>query len=316
MEAIAKQQEKPTEIKTVEQIYKITVNRREDDYHPLPKQLRDSSYYKGNISSQYKVINGYTTTAIIRGLDTNQERFYSSQLINKNPKDLGFDDVMTTFWAEFTLAVPEGGLILDASYTEEKVKLDGEEIFIKKPKYLDQYIKAEFAKQSNGVAFLPEERDNPDLFKFIMNDLSVAKAESRKKFDQISIADAKYVELVTLVKETGKTEKVEYMLDLLKEDHELFYNVDLTDKLMRLKEIANQKPVEFVTKYNDDLLEVKALLYRLTQTRLITLEGGTYFLDNKQIGAYKEAITYLNDQTNSGEVSKLKARLKDILLKK
>lgn len=312
MEAQAKKQEVQTP-KYVEQMYKLMVNRREDGYHPLPKSLRD---YKGTISSQYIVVNGYSTTAILRGLDTNQERYYATKLINKNPKDIGFDDAMTTFWAEFTIAVPPNGLILDASYTLETVKLDGEDVEIKKPVYLDQYIKAEFAKNNNRVAFIPEDRANSDLFHFIINDLSVVKLESRKRFEEATRADAKYVELVQSVSTTGSNEKVDYLLDLLKEEHELFYTADLTDKLIRLKELANQKPVEFITKYEDDLLPIKSLLFRLTQTRLITLEGGTYFLDNKQIGSYKEAITYLNDQTNSGEVSKLKARLKELLLKK
>lgn len=297
----------------VEQKYKLIVNKREEGYNPLPKLLRT---HKGRIGSQFKVINGNATTAIIRGLDTNQERFYASQLINKNPKDQGYDTEMTTFWAEFKIDVPPSGLELDASYIEETVLMDGEQVLIKKPVFLDQYIKAEFAKQSSFVAFTAEDRENNELKNFIMQDLSIMKNEQLARFRAENSADSRYVELTKDISEDKPNEKVDYLLDLLKEPHEHFYTASLVDKLMKLKTIAKENPVRFVQIYDDPKLATKSLLFRLTQTRILTLEGSLYFNDTEQLGTEKEAIAFLEDQTKTQEVLKLKARLKDTLLKK
>lgn len=297
----------------VEQKFKIIVNTRKGEYNPLPKQLQ---VHKGRVGSQFQVVGGQATQAILRPLTNLQERYFATQLINKSPNDNGYNEQMTTYWAEYSIDIPEKGLELDASYKLEKLKIDGEMIEIENPIYLDQYIKANFLKGSSRVAFHQDEKDNSALFDFIMDDLSIVKKNQVDAFKLEIKADEKYVDLVKSYNSGKPNEKIDYLLDVLKDDNEHFYSADIETKLMRLKKLAKDKSLEFVKAYDNPNLEYEALVFRLVQTRLITKEGQLYFNGEISLGGYKEAIEYMKDQTKSGEVAKLKARLKETLLKK
>lgn len=294
----------------VEQKYRLVVNERPEGYNPLPKQIRDD---RGRIASQFQTIDGIATTAILRGLSTEQERYFASKLINKNPKDLGYDEAMTIFWAEYSVDVPKQGLNLDASYEIKDVMLDGERIKLEVPLYLDQYIKATYAKGANVVAFTEEERANPYLYNFIMTDLSIEKRKQVERFKIQNKADELYVDLVKSYNAEKPNEKIDHLLDCLKEPHEHFYSATPEDKLMRLKQLAASKAEDFIKLYEDASLEIKSLIFRLVQTRLLTVEGSIYFNGDISLGDYKSTIAWFSDQTKSGEVAKLKSRLNEVL---
>jgi hypothetical protein len=298
---------KPT---LVEQKYHLTGNERKGGYHPLPEKLRKEATTAGQISSQF--VN--STGAIMRGLSTDQERYFAPKLINKNIKDPNFDEVMTSYWADYTISVPKvGGLKLDASYTVQEVKLDGELVKMEVPVNLHDYIKATFAKQSSRVAFLEEEKSNKDLYDFIMNDLSIEKRVERETFKLKLEANKNYIELIGNSSEKEHS-KVDWMLDLMKEPNELFYNAEYTDKCTRLDELKDSKPEDFVRIYKDANLESKALLFRLKQSVIVTVEGKAIFFGDELLGATdEEALLYLKDQSKSGMVNKMRSQLNEVI---
>lgn len=301
----------------IEQKYVLSANRREGAYHPLPaaqgKQM-SLREYKGRIGSEFISNGGQATSSVLRGLSTDQEWYYAHKLINKNPKDPGYDEAMTIYWAEFFIDVPEQGLKFDASYRIDTVKLvDGRDVEIQIPTLLDQYIKANYAKKYSRVAFTEEEKANSYLYDFLLTDLSIAKRQTEEKFRLENRADLKYGELVKAYSEGKINEKVDYLLDVLKDENEHFYSSSSEEKMMRLKSIKTNKPEEFIAAYDDVSLAVKSLVFRLIQTRVLTKEGETYFNGDISIGGNKELIAYLQDQTKSGEVAKLKAKLQQIL---
>jgi hypothetical protein len=294
----------------IEQKYHLVGNERKGGYHPLPTKLRAETTSAGQIGSQF--VNN--TGAIARGLSTDQERYFASKLINKNPKDQGFDEAMTMYWADFTVSVPKtGGVKLNANYTVQEVKLDGETVEIQIPENLHEYIKANFVKQSSRVAFTTEQKASLDLYDFILNDLSIEKREEDTMFKLKLEANKNYIDLIS--KSTEKDHaKVDWVLDLLKEPTELFYNSDYIDKCKRLDELKETKPATFVKVYNDNNLESKSLLFRLKQSAVVTVEGKAIFFGDEVIGSTdEEAILYLKDQTKSGMVNKMKAQLNEIV---
>jgi len=298
--------------KTVEVLYQISVNKRGGGYNSLPKSDR---VYKGRISSEYRVIDGISTGAIIRGLTTSQERLYASQLINKNPKDMGYDEAMTIYWADFTVDIPEAGIALDASYRIEKRKIDEIEEQIEIPLNLFSYMKAKFAMQSSRVAKNELEFANSELFDFKIIDLSITKKVALDQFKLQNEADSKYMELVKGYTDGQTAEKIDYLLDTLKNPTEHFYSKSIEDKMMRLKEICQAKPELFKAAFDNAHLATESLIYRLVQTKLVIKEGDLYFIDDKSF-TYKEAIKYLEDQINSASVAKLKAQLKEAMFSK
>jgi hypothetical protein len=295
--------------KVIEQKYHLFGNERKGGYHPLPAKLRAEATTAGQISSQF--VN--STGAISRGLDTNQERYYASKLINKNPKDIGYDEAMTMYWADFTINIPKvGGIKLDASYSMQDVKVDNEIVSMAVPVNLHDYIKANFAKQSSRVAFTEDDKASSDLFDFIMTDLSIEKRIEDSTFKLKLEADTNYVELIGKCSEADHS-KIDWMLDLLKEPNELFYNATYIDKCKRLNAIKDSKPASFVSIYADKKLEIKSLLFRLKQSAIVTVEGKAIFFGDEVLGATdEEALLYLADQTRGGMVNKMKAQLSEI----
>lgn len=291
----------------VEQKYLIIVNPRKGSYHPLPKELREDT---GKIESQFKMIDGQSTTAIIRGLSTVQERLFATDLINKNPNDPNFDEAMTMYWADFSVEVKEKkGLTLDASYRIETRMVDGELREVEVPVNLFQYIKATFAKQSSRVAFREEDVANSYLFDFIMNDLSEVKKAETHLFKIRNRAGLYYNELIAAYNEGLPNEKIEYLVELLKEPKENFASATIEDKLIFLETKKNSDPETFISAFNDKNLEAKALLYQAARAGIITIEGNTYFYIDENMGVEAEAINFIQDATKSGYVSKIKAGL-------
>lgn len=309
-EEVVEKVETKKENPLVVQKYIIKVNPRKDGYHPLPKKERKDT---GKITSQYLTIHGQPTQAIIRGLNNLQERNFSYMLINKTPKDQNFDEVMTYYWADYVIDIPEKGLSLDASYTKKTVIIEGREEEIEDPLYLDQYIKARFAKQSSRVAFTEEQKQNRDLYDFVIEDLSVEQKNKEDMFKLTIKSDSAINNL--FVESTEEShEKVNWLLELLKEPNELFYSASYTDKCIKLKEIQKENPSKFLEVFNDSKLEQKALLFTLVQTGVISKEGNAYMYQDTLLGSTEtEALLFLSDQTKSSFVVKLKSSLKEIL---
>lgn len=297
----------------VEQKYELKVNEKKGMYHPLPVKIRVD---KGQIGSEFTSINGHPTSSIIRGLSTDQERYFSPKLINKNVKDQNYDEAMTIYWAEFKLEIPKQGVQLDASYIVQHVKVDGEQTEMEVPTNLMDYIKANFAKQSNRVAFTADQKSSSDLYDFIMTDSSIVKQEATSLFKLKLEVQKKFVELMGNVT-TSDHSKVDWLLDVLKEPEEVFYNSSYEEKCKKLDELKDSKTKEFLAAYADKDLEDKSLLYRLEQAMIVIVEGKARFFGDELLGSTEaETLLFLKDQTKSGIKAKMKAQLSEVTRKK
>jgi len=303
---VAKKQERVI----VTQKYLIKLNERQEGYHPLPKKERKN---EGKISSQFISRNGVATRTIIRGLSNDQERYFAYLLINKTPKDQGYDEAMTTYWADYSVMI-EGKLTLDASYELKEVTLDGEKVQMEVPLVLEEYIKAKFAMASSRVAFTEEEKMNRDLFDFIMEDLSVAEKNKQDLFRLRFESNKALTELISSCTESSH-EKIDLLLEVLREPTELFYGLGYVDKCMKLTEKQENNPTKFMAALNDKYLEQKALLYKAVKTGVIAKEGEAYFFADTLVGSTeKEAMLFLADGTKGAFVAKIKAQLSTLLV--
>lgn len=304
--AVAKKPERTI----VTQKYLVTLNEKKEGYHPLPKKERKN---EGKISSQFISRNGIATRTITRGLSNDQERYFAHLLINKTPKDQGYDEAMTSYWADYSVMV-EGKLTIDASYEVKEVMLDGEKVQMEVPLVLEEYIKAKFAIASSRVAFTEEEKMNRDLFDFIMEDLSIAEKNKQDLFKLRFESNKALTELISSCSE-GSHEKIDLILETLRQPTELFYGLSYIDKCMKLTEKQENDPTKFMTALNDKYLEQKALLYKAVRTGVIAKEGEAYFFADTLVGSTeKEAMVFLADGTKGAYVSKIKAQLNTLLV--
>lgn len=319
MVAFAKTQEakelKETEIleptkneleKIIPQKYKVIYNSKEHLYHSLPKTLRENSTY---IGSSFQTNNGRIIANPTRGLDQYQERYFATALINKTPMDEGFTDSMLKFWADKRIFVSEQEMFLDASYVVRKVKIGNEDVEIEIPVNLQEYIDAKFLLNNARVAFSEERKMNSDLYDVLMFDISI---EEKKKISQFEIqnnADIAYVKLMDTITQ-DKSDKVDWIVDLIKEPQENFTFEKINKKLAKIKEYSVKYPSNFVEICNDPNLEMKAFLNACIQTGVIQKSGEVFFYQEENLGkSQKEVVEFIKDQTKSGFVLKMKAEV-------
>lgn len=295
----------------VSQKYLLKINTDKSIAYKIPKAIARED---ARVSSEFKVVNGSPTRAIIKGLSTLQERYFCADLINKTPKDPGFEQDLIMFWAEFTVDVPKQ-VTLDASYEVREVIIDNRTESIEIPVNLYDYMKANFAKQSTRVAFTAEQKLNSDLYDFTLEDLSVVERNKKDRFKAGMAATSAKVALFNSVS-TSDHAKIDWLLDVMKKPNELFYKASFEDKCIRLDELIIEKPEVFMAYVNSESLEAEALLYRLIQLNVVTKEGQAIFFGDTLMGStQKEALAFLQDQTKTGFVSKMKAQIADILKK-
>lgn len=304
----AKAQKAP---EVISQKYLLRINNARSIAYKIPKGIaRDEA----RVSSEFKVVNGTPTRAIIKGLTPDQERYFCADLINKTPKDPGFEQDLITFWADFSVDVPKQ-VTLDASYTVKEVELDGKKVTMEIPVNLYEYINANFCKESTRVAFTEEQKLNSDLYELILEDLSVVERNKKARFKDAMAATTAKVKLFSQVSEQDHA-KVDWLLDVMKNPNELFYKASFDDKCIRLDELIAEKPDVFLSYVDNPNLESEALLYRLIQLNVVTKEGQAIFFGDMLLGnTQKEAYAFLQDQTKSGFVAKMKAQINDILRK-
>ena len=287
----------------------IRLNLREGGYHPLPKAMRES---KGVITSEFKKVDGRITREIIRGLKTNeQEQYLLPTILSMKPNDNNWQKAVEEFWAEYSIKVlVEKTKILNiVTHTEKVTLIGGQETVLEVPENLHDYMDYNFAMQSSRVAKNDDDKANSDLFDFFLDDLSKIKKEELDLLKEKDLADINYVELL----QSKKNEKIDWLLEKLKEPEENFTHASTDDKQLALRKIKEVNPTAFNRESSNPDLEYEAELYKMLQFNIVTLEGNTVMDGNINIGQfYKEAVAYLKDGTKSEHVLKLKERLKSL----
>lgn len=288
----------------------IRLNLREGGYHPLPKNMRES---KGKIASEFKKVNGRITRELIRGLKTNeQEQYLLPTILSMKPSDNHWQKAVEDFWAEYEVKIDleKGKKILDIRISNKEVTLiGGQKVTMDVPENLHDYMDYNFAMQSSRVAKTDEEKTNSDLYDFLLDDLSIIRRGELDLLEEKDLADTNYVDLIS----SKRIEKIDWLLEKLKDPSENYANAAFEDKKMALRKIKDETPSKFNEEYSNPDLEYEAELFKMIQFNIITVEGNTVLDGNINMGQfYKEAVAYLKDKTKSDHVLKLKERLKSL----
>lgn len=269
----------------------------------LPKEMRDEAVKK--IGSEFDKSRGLKSKDIIRGLDRELERVILPNLIGTSPEDMDFPKKAMDFWADYTITPTREGLRLNIAM-EDFTKKDGTIIQI--PVNQDDYMQYQFAMQSSKVAKTPEEIKNRGWYDFILEDLTEARERELAEFDAQDKATVEYARLST--KFEANMSKINWILEMTKED--TFYDdaIDIIDKKIALKNLAEKRPNEFLRVANDPDLELKAFMSAALAAGILTLEGNNYFYLNEDIGSEERgAISWLKKPEKSGAVAAMRAKL-------
>ncbi len=264
----------------------VTIHRRNNMFVKLPKELKVDT--KTKIGSTW--VRG--TTDILRGLSPQEEEKYLPSIIGISPKSEHWVGAVREYWANFIIDVPEAGLQLNISKTD-----NGE------PVNTDHYMKWKFASKHVNVASTDEQLANKDAFPFYMVDSIKEKEEKQSKYELATLSDKAFVKLLEF-----EEQRQRYVYDLVR-DREHPLNPSGEDMMLLLRGVKEKNPARFIDAMKDKDAEYKYLINQLLRAGVISKEGDTFFDGDKTLGKQAELIAWLKEPANQADKLKLEKRL-------
>ena len=266
---------------------KVYLRRKDLDGH-LPKAVR--------AEATMKLSSVFVNRQPLKGFDIADEKKYMQGILDVSPEHVDWPKHSKRFWADMTIPVGFTGVELEVGVNE-----DGTPISIM------DYLKYKFALKHPHVA-LTEEEMNKDFGKrFYIQDLT---REDKVKNTQIQFkkdADKEFIKL------SGNSKNMKRVLRLLSDT-----NPDrMTDEQVEnaLYEIKNSKTKKFLKIAKDKNLEIKAEIEEMVTASVLRKIGNQIIFIDEVLGdTLDNAVVFLKDKKNSGKLTILRAKLKELAL--
>jgi hypothetical protein len=258
-------------------------------FQTLPKELRSETYKK------YGARLKMGTRDVARSLSDAEERKYLPDIIGVSPLDPNWNKAVRNFWCELTLRVTEEGEVLNIGLNEK-----GE------PLNVVDYCIWKLALTDDTVAKTPDELENKESYEFYLIDPQESK---RKTIAEQEVRDRATAEYLSI--KAGKDASlVKHILTLFGDPHQS--GMDLDDKLMELRNKAENEPKQFLEIVKDPLIKPKAIIIKGVSVGVLTIEGDKAFFGESNIGSYPDgAAKFINSQENIGLMNKIVEHIKE-----
>tara|TARA_R110002096_G_scaffold154090_2_gene318147 strand:- start:5861 stop:6670 length:810 start_codon:yes stop_codon:yes gene_type:complete len=266
---------------------KVFIRRKEINNH-LPKEVQAEAVSK--LSSVY------VNRQPLKGLDPLEEKKLMDGILDVSPAHNDWPKHSKAFWAEMTIPVGFTGVELEIGLHE-----DGSPVSIM------DYLKYKFAIKHPHVALTEEEMLRDFGKRFYIQDLT---REDKVKNTEIQFkkdADKEFIKLASTPKNMRR------VLRLLANS-----NPDrMTDEQVEnaLYEIKGANTKKFLKIAKDKNLEVKSEIEELVTASVLRRIGNQVIFIDEVIGdTLEDAVVFLKDKKNSGTLTVLRAKLKELAL--
>lgn len=298
----------------MEKIAILRLNEDRSEYtmtKQIPKDMRNEIFKR--VGSQFDSSKGTSSTEIIRGLTPELEKYFLPKIIGMSSDNALFEERARDYWADFVITPTSKGLRFNIGthIVKQKVKQEDGSITendLEVPDNLDDYMRYHFALQSDKVASRPDQLDNAGHYDFILEDLSEVRQREVSEFEMVDQATTIYARLSNKFAEN--IDKIDWILEMTKENTFYDSGIDTIDKKIELKKLADGKPTIFIKLAGDPELELKAFLSSALSNLVISKEGNNYFYLSEDMGSEeKGALAWLKRPEKSGAVAAIKAKL-------
>mgnify|MGYP003132716323 CR=1 FL=1 len=266
---------------------KIFIRRKDLGGH-LPKAVR--------AEATMKLSSVFVNRQPLKGFSTDEEKKYMQGILDVSPDHVDWPKHSKEFWAELTIPVGFTGVELEIGKD-----IDG------MPLNIMDFIKYNFALKHPHVALTKSEMDSNFNKRFYIQDLS---REDKVKNTVIKLkkdADKEFIKVSSNVKNMKR------ILRLISNS-----NPDrMTDDQIEnaLYEIKNNEPKRFVRIATDKNLELKAEIEEMVSAGVLRKIGNqVIFIDEVLGDTIEDAVVHLKDKKNSGKLTILRAKLKELSL--
>tara|TARA_R110000772_G_scaffold35255_1_gene85112 strand:+ start:15440 stop:16252 length:813 start_codon:yes stop_codon:yes gene_type:complete len=266
---------------------KVTIRQKELLNH-LPKAVRAEAIYK--LSSVY------VNRQPLKGFTTKEEKRYMEGILDVNPEHNDWPKHSKQFWAEMTIPIGFTGVELE-------IGMDDEE----NPISIMDYIKYRFALKHPHVAMTKEEMDSNFEKKFYIQDLTRDDKVKNNKIQLRKDADKEFIKISANEKSMAR------VLRLMSSANPDRLTQDQIEN--SLYELKNENPKKFIRIVTDKNLELKSEIEEMVSAAVLRRIGNqVIFIDETLGDTLDDAIVFLKDKKNSGKLSILRAKLKELSL--
>jgi len=266
---------------------KIYIRRQDLDSH-LPKAVR--------AEATMKLSSVYVNRQPLKGFDPAEEKKYLNGILDVSPEHVDWPKHSKTFWADMTIPIGFTGVELEIG-----VGADGNPISIM------DYIKYNFAIRHPHVALTKDEMESNFGKRFFIQDLT---REDRAKNSEIQLkkdADKEFIKLSSNLKDMKRVLRLMSSANPERMSEEQIENA--------LYELKNAKPTQFTKIATDKHLELKAEIDEMISASVLRKIGNQVIFIDEIIGdTMDDAVIHLKDKKNSGKLTILRAKLKELSL--
>ena len=262
--------------------------RRQDLGGHLPKAVR--------AEATMKLSSVYVNRQPLKGFDPKDEKKYLEGILDVSPNHVDWPKHSKKFWADMTIPVGFTGVELEIGKND-----DGDPINV-----LD-FIKYNFALKHPHVALTKSEMDSNFNKRFYIQDLSrddkvkniavKLKKDADREFIKVSSDLKNMKRILRLMSSTNPDRMTEEQIE------------------NSLYEIKNSEPKKFIRIARDKNLELKAELEEMVSAGVLRKIGNqVIFIDEVLGDTTDDAVIHLKDKKNSGKLTILRAKLKELSL--
>tara|TARA_R110000787_G_scaffold8741_3_gene30040 strand:+ start:269 stop:1081 length:813 start_codon:yes stop_codon:yes gene_type:complete len=266
---------------------KVTIRQKELLNH-LPKELRAEAIYR--LSSVY------VNRQPLKGFTAEEERKYMSGILDVSPEHVDYPKHSKQFWAELSIPVGFAGVELE-------IGMDGND----QPISIMDYIKYRFALKHPHVAMTREEMDSSFEKRFYIQDNT---RDDKVKNNEIQIKKDADKEFIKLSSNEKSMKRVLRLMSNSNPDRMTTEQVENS-----LYEFKNSNPKRFFKIATDKNLDMKAEIEEMVSTGVLRKIGNqVIFIDEILGDTIEDTIIHLKDKKNSGKLTVLRAKLKELAL--
>jgi hypothetical protein len=266
---------------------KITIRQKELLNH-LPKAVRAEAVSK--LSSVY------VNRQPLKPFTPEEEKKYMQGILDVNPDHNDWPKYSKQYWAEMTIPVGFTGVELEIGMDDNDMPLQ-----------IVDYIKYRFALKHPHVAMTKAEMDADFNKRFYIQDLSREDKSRNNEIQMKKDADKEFIKLSSSPKDM---KRVIRLLSNVNPDRMTVEQIENS-----LYEIKNSNPKKFVRIATDKNLELKAEIEEMVTAGVLRKIGNQIIYIDEVLGENMDnAVVYLKDKKNSGTLTVMRAKLKELAL--
>tara|TARA_R100001594_G_scaffold31271_2_gene58276 strand:- start:1085 stop:1897 length:813 start_codon:yes stop_codon:yes gene_type:complete len=262
--------------------------RRKDLNSHLPKAVKAEAVMR--LSSVY------VNRQPLKGFDPKEEKKYLEGILDVAPEHVDWPKHAKIFWADITIPVGFTGVELEIGKDS-----DG------KPLQIMDFIKYNFAIKHPHVALTKEEMDSDTNKRFYIQDLS---RDDKVKNMKVQIKKDADKEFIKLASNLSNMKRVLRLMSNSNPDRMTGEQIENA-----LYELKNSNPKKFVRITKDKNLELRAEIEEMVSSGVLRKIGNqVIFIDEVLGDTMEDTIVHLKDKKNSGKLTILRAKLKELSL--